>query len=412
VPPFPLWLSLTDRRVVVVGAGAIGSRRTLALVRAGADVLVVAPEASIQVQDLAAANSVTWERRAFAIGDVEGAWLVHTATGDGEVDATVNAACEARQIWCVNAGAPEVGSAATATQVPGPDGVILAIYGGADPGRAIALRDFLTTALAHAPLRRTRSEPGRMGRVTLLGGGPGDPSLVTVRGRQAIAAADVLVVDRLAPAALWADPAPGVEVIDVGKAPGRHAASQTEINSVLVSHALAGKSVVRIKGGDSFVLGRGGEEALACVNAGVPVEIIPGVTSAISVPAAAGIPVTHRNITSSFVIASAHEGPAGVVAATVGAPAQATLVLLMGAGQLAGISQALIDSGQRPGRTPLAIIESGWTPRQRTEVSTVAGAARGEVSVHPPAVVVIGEVVSLRHQLGDLGAAAADAGHN
>src|SRR5690606_6253562 len=165
--------------------------------------------------------------------------------------------------------------------------------GGGDPRRAARLRDAVQVALESGslPLRRHRRGPGR---VALVGGGPGDPGLVTTRGRQLLAEADVVVVDRLAPRALLGELDPDVEVVDVGKAPGHHPVSQDEINRLLVSHASAGKRVVRLKGGDPFVLGRGGEEVAACRAAGVPVEVVPGVTSAVAVPAAAGVPVTHR----------------------------------------------------------------------------------------------------------------------
>jgi len=233
---------------------------------------------------------------------------------------------------------------------------------------------------------------------------------LTVRAAQALALADVLVVDRLAPAALWEDSVSDVRVIDVGKEPGKHAVSQDEINKILVREASAGYNVVRIKGGDPFVLGRGGEEALACQAAGIPVTVVPGITSAISVPAAAGIPVTHRGVTSTFVVASAHDGPAGVLAAVSDSPHSSTLVLLMGAGKLPAIAGALVATG-RSSATPVAIIESGWTNDQRTTITSLGEAESGTVRVKPPAVVVIGDVVRLREQLGDLGIASSNARH-
>lgn len=246
------------------------------------------------------------------------------------------------------------------------------------------------------------------GRVALVGGGPGDPGLITVRGRELLDEADVVVADRLGPRALLDTLAPHVEVIDVGKTPGHHPISQWRINEILVEQARAGRNVVRLKGGDPFVLGRGGEEALHCVAHGVPVEVVPGVTSAISVPAAAGIPVTHRGVTASFVVASAHDGAASAIEALRDAPVSSTLVLLMGVTSLSGTAERLIASG-RPAATPVAFIESGWTPAQRVTVTTLDQAAEtaAREQVRSPAVVVIGDVVALHAQLGDLRATGA-----
>lgn len=406
---FGLFLNLAGRRVLVVGAGPVGTRRALALCAAGAQVHVIAPVADEAIAVAAADGLLVWKPREFIDSDLDGAWFAVTATGSSEVDDHVSSRAEASRIWCVNAACAAVGSAVTPSVATGPDGIAVAVSGGGDPGRSVAIRDAITLRLADGslPVRRLRArvqrdEPVLPGRVTLVGGGPGDPGLVTISGLAAIVEADVLVVDRLAPKELWAKPGAGVEVIDVGKAPGRHAASQSEINSVLVTKAQQGKRVVRIKGGDPFVLGRGGEEALACIEAGIKVNVIPGITSAISVPAAVGIPLTHRSITSSFIVASAHDGPAGVLAVAGPASESSTLVLLMGAGRLAEIATALVASGRDP-KTPLAVIESGWTQAQQITISTLGQATGGSVVAHPPAVVVIGDVVDLRAVLGDLG---------
>ncbi len=231
-----------------------------------------------------------------------------------------------------------------------------------------------------------------------------------MRGRRLLGEADVVVTDRLGTADLLSLLGSNVEIIDVGKTPGHHPVPQHEINEILAHHAKAGRAVVRLKGGDPFVLGRGGEEALHLAAHGIAVEIVPGVTSATSVPAAAGIPVTHRDITASFVVASGHQGPASVLAAAADAAPDATLVLLMGVTTLEATAAGLIAAGRLP-TTPVAIIESGWTPRQRTTVTTLAGAGAAAVaaSVRPPAVVVIGEVVRIRAELEALGADFADA---
>jgi uroporphyrin-III C-methyltransferase/precorrin-2 dehydrogenase/sirohydrochlorin ferrochelatase len=284
------------------------------------------------------------------------------------------------------------------------------VTAGGDPRRATAVRDAVAAALDSGtlPLRRVRpaaAEEGRppVGSVALVGGGPGAEDLITVRGRALLAAADVVVTDRLGPRGLLATLAADVEVVDVGKTPGNHPVAQDRINEILVHHAKAGKHVVRLKGGDPFVLGRGGEEALFCAEHGIPVEVVPGVTSAVSVPAAAGIPVTHRGITASFVVASAHEGSDVVATALRDAPADATLVLLMGVSRLGSTAAGLIAAG-RSASTPVALIESGWTDGQRTTVTTLERAASDAeaAGVRAPAIVVVGDVVRVREQLGDL----------
>ena len=251
--------------------------------------------------------------------------------------------------------------------------------------------------------RPPASTDPRTGRVALVGGGPGDPGLLTVRGRDLLHAAHVVLADRLGTAAIL-DELPGhIEVVDVGKARGAHRMTQQEISELIVDRARQGQDVVRLKGGDPFVLGRGGEESLHCAAHGIAVEVVPGITSAISVPAAAGIPVTHRGLTASFVVASGHDGPAAVLDGLRLAPPRATLVLLMGVDALGATTTALIAAG-RPADTPVAIIESGWTPQQRVTRTDLAAAAAdaAAVGVGAPAVIVIGEVVRVADRVGEL----------
>ena len=321
-PAYPLALDLGGRRAVVVGGGPVAARRAAGLVAAGAAVEVFAPWASEDLREQAAAGAVVWHEREYLVGDLvdpEPAWLVHTATGDRPVDDAVAEHAEAARIWCVRADDAAASSAWTPAVARGgadgpAEGITIAVTAGGDPRRAVAVRDAVAAALDSGtlPVRRVRrsasapsgSGAGRVGRVSLVGGGPGAEDLITVRGRALLAAADVVVVDRLGPRGLLATLGTDVEVIDVGKTPGNHPVGQERINELLVLHAKAGKHVVRLKGGDPFVLGRGGEEALHCAENAVPVEVVPGVTSAVSVPAAAGIPVTHRGITASFVVAA------------------------------------------------------------------------------------------------------------
>lgn len=231
--------------------------------------------------------------------------------------------------------------------------------------------------------------------VYLVGAGPGDPGLITVRGRDLLGRADVVVFDRLvSPALVDVAPASAVRV-DVGKAPGRASVAQEEINRLLVEHGHRGAMVVRLKGGDPFVFGRGGEEAEALHAAGIPFEVVPGVTSAVAAPAYAGIPVTHRGLSTHVTVVTGHEDPAkgdpDVDWETL-ARAGGTLVILMGAGQLAGIARRLIAGGRKP-NTPVAAVTWGTTPRQRTVRATLDTIA--DVGVEAPAAVVVGDVAGL-----------------
>ena len=241
------------------------------------------------------------------------------------------------------------------------------------------------------------------GWVALVGGGPGDPGLLTVRGRQLLGEADVVVVDALAPRAVLAGLRPEVEVVDAGKMAHRHNMTQEQINSLLVGRAREGKRVVRLKGGDPYVFGRGGEEVLACRAAGVPVTVVPGVTSATAVPALAGIPVTHRGVTQDFAVVSGHLDPSQPGASVdwqALADGPGTIVLLMAVAQLDRLCTELIKRG-RPAGTPVAVICSGGLPEQSVVETTLetAAADAAVAAVRPPAVVVVGEVVRLRQLL-------------
>jgi uroporphyrinogen III methyltransferase/synthase len=241
-----------------------------------------------------------------------------------------------------------------------------------------------------------------VGKVYLVGAGPGDPDLITRKGLRLIQQADVIIYDRLIPLELLDEARPTAEFANAGKAPTKHRLSQDDINDAIVNHALAGKTVVRLKGGDPFVFGRGGEEALICAQYGIPFEVVPGVSSAFAVPAYAGIPLTHRNVSSSFTILTGHEDPTkpetSIPYETL-AQSNGTLVILMGARQLSQIVSRLIDAGLDPD-TPAAVIEWGTTPDQRV----VEGTARTipqiaiDADIQPPALTIIGEVVRLREQ--------------
>ena len=245
------------------------------------------------------------------------------------------------------------------------------------------------------------------GRVVLVGAGPGDPDLITLRGLRWLRQAEVVIYDQLASPALLDEAPPAALLIFAGKATGTHCIAQSAINALLIHHAEAGRLVVRLKGGDPFVFGRGGEEVLACRGAGIPVEVVPGVSSAVAVPAAAGIPVTHRGLASSFAVVTGHEDPdkpaAGVDWDRL-ATAVDTLVILMGIATLPVIIARLMAAGRDPA-TPAAVIERGLTANQRVVTGTLGDIAERATRLASPAVIVIGDVVALHYseypQLGD-----------
>ncbi|MFN8556879.1 MAG: uroporphyrinogen-III C-methyltransferase [Dehalococcoidia bacterium] len=228
-----------------------------------------------------------------------------------------------------------------------------------------------------------RSGPEQVGTVYLVGAGPGDPDLITVAGLAALRRADVVVYDRLAAPALLREAPPHALLVDAGKAPGAHTLGQDGINATLAAHALAGRTVVRLKGGDPFLFGRGGEEALHLVEQGVPFRVVPGVTSALAAPAFAGIPVTHRGVAGSLLIATGHEaedGPGAAFDWSAMAKAADTLVFLMGVERLDAIATGLLAAG-RPPDQPAALVRWGSTPEQvvlTATLGTIAEAARRE----------------------------------
>jgi uroporphyrin-III C-methyltransferase/precorrin-2 dehydrogenase/sirohydrochlorin ferrochelatase len=386
-------LDLSGRRVLVVGGGQVATRRVVKLLEVGALVHVVAPELAPQLAGL----DVRFERRPFAELDVDGAWLVFACADDPVVNAVVAAAAEQRGTFCVRADSAP-GGTARMSAVLTHDGVVVAVNGGDDPRRAAGLRDAISLALDLGTLPARRFRAAGSGSVALVGGGPGDPELITVRGRRLVAEADVVVVDRLAPRALLDELPEDVEVIDCGKAAHRHNLTQDEINQVLVERALDGKRVVRLKGGDPFVFGRGGEEVQACVAAGVPVSVVPGISAALAAPAAAGIPLTHRGLAADFTVVSGHLDPGRPSGSEVDWSALATrtstLVLLMAMERLGAIAEALIAHGSAP-HTPAAAVHRATLPGQRVVRSTLArlAAAVQDEGLGAPAVVIIGDVV-------------------
>lgn len=363
---------------------------------------LITPEVTPSLEDLL--DQVTWQRRAYAPGDCAGAWLVQACTDDPAVNRAIADEAEEARIWCVRADDAEASAAWTPASGQVGEATVGVLSGG-DPRRAAGVRDAIVDGLRDATLEARHSRRKPVG-VALVGGGPGDPGLITVRGRQLLAQADVVVTDRLGPRTLLDELSPDVEVIDAAKIPYGRALHQDKINELLVDHAKQGKFVVRLKGGDPFVFGRGGEEALFCAQHGVPVTIVPGITSSIAAPAAAGIPVTHRGVSQEFHVVSAHVPP-GHPESTVNwevlARNNGTLILMMSVERMPLIAEALMRYG-RATDTPVAVIQDGTLPGQRTLHATLATVADAMTAgaVKPPAIVIVGEVVQVAQEIGML----------
>lgn len=399
--PYLLGLRLSGRRVLVVGGGRVAQRRVPALLDAGALVTIVSTSVTHALDDLIATGRVTWEARRYQVGDVDGAWLVQACTNDRTVNAAVAAEAEAKRIWCVRADDKDASAAWTPASGK-VDEISVAITAGGDPRRAAGIRDAVVGALRDGTVdaRRNRTKP--VG-VALVGGGPGDPGLITVRGRQLLAQADVVVADRLAPQALLDELSPDVELIDAAKIPYGRYMAQERINELLIEHARQGKFVVRLKGGDLFVFGRGGEEMLACAREGIPVIVVPGITSPVAVPAAANVPVTHRGVSQEFHVISVHVPP-GDERSTVDWPNLArsggTLVLMMAVERIGVIAETLIHDGRSP-ETPVMVVQDGTLPTQRALYATLSTVAErvSAAGIRPPAIVIVGDVVKVGQEV-------------
>ncbi|KGN41914.1 uroporphyrinogen-III C-methyltransferase [Knoellia aerolata] len=390
-----LGVDLVGRVVLVAGGGPVAATKAAALVADGALVHVVSPIACEALLDLVEEPTVTWSRREVRLDDVAGTWFVVAATGDSRTDRELCARATDERVFSVCAGAAADGTARNPA-VADHAGVRVGVVslGRPDPARVVSVRDALALHLATGDLdlRQRRRRPGAPGRVVLVGGGPGATDLLTVRGRRALAEADVVVTDRLGPTGVLRTLPTSVEVIDVGKTPGHHPVPQHEINRILVEQAQRGRTVVRLKGGDPFVYGRGGEEVLACRAAGIAVEVVPGVSSALSAPAAAGIPLTHRGTVAAIHVVSGHE-PVDPSALAVVAAERATLVVLMGVSALADHVRDLRAAGAADD-LPVAIVEDATTATQRVTTATLrdVSAVADTAGVRSPAVIVVGRV--------------------
>ncbi len=394
--PYLVGLRLTGRKVVVVGGGTVAQRRLPLLIASGADVQVISRSATRSVEVM---DKITLTLREYRDGDLEGAWYAIAATDDPAVNAAIVAEADRRQIFCVRADIAVEGTAVTPATF-NHAGLSVGVLASGDHRRSAAIRSAIREALQNGLVTSTSYQSSDVirGGVALIGGGPGDPELITVRGRRLLAQADVVVADRLAPPELLAELPPHVEVIDAAKIPYGRAMAQDAINDVMIERAKAGRFVVRLKGGDPFVFARGYEEVLACTEAGIPVIVVPGVTSAIAVPALAGVPVTHRATNHEFVVVSGHiapDHPESLVNWNALAAMSGTIVLLMAVERIELFVEALLKGG-RPAYTPVLVVQHGTTPAQHTLRAPLADTpekVRAE-GIRPPAIIVIGAVAT------------------
>ena len=393
--PYLVGLRLAGKKVVVVGGGTVAQRRLPLLISSGADVHVISRTATPAVE---AMDGITLTVREYRDGDLDGAWYAIAATDDAHVNAAVVTEAERRRIFCVRADIAVEGTAVTPASFTYA-GLSVGVLAGGEHRRSAAIRSAIREALQRGAITPADSSDVVRGGVALIGGGPGDPELITVRGRRLLAQADVVVADRLAPPELLAELPPHVEVIDAAKIPYGRAMAQDAINDVMIQRARSGSFVVRLKGGDPFVFARGYEEVLACADAGIPVTVVPGVTSAIAVPAAAGVPVTHRAVNHEFVVVSGHiapDHPESLVNWNALAAMAGTIVLLMAVERIELFADVLIKGG-RPADTPVLVVQHGTTPAQHSLRATLADAPEKirEEGIRPPAIIVIGPVVGL-----------------
>ncbi|MFQ3663302.1 MAG: precorrin-3B C(17)-methyltransferase, partial [Chloroflexaceae bacterium] len=413
LPPYPIVLTnLTGAPVVVVGGGAVGERKVRGLLEVGAQVRLISPEATPRLQAWAAAGRIVWQPRAYVAGDLGGARLVFAATNQREVNARVARDAALHGALCNVADAPEEGDFHLPALLRCEDATIAVSSGGTAPGRAVALRDAIAAwrrsangqpdgATTAPAAERPPAEDAPRGMAYLVGAGPGRADLITLRGLTLLRRAEVVLYDWLVAPELLAQVPPGAELIFVGKAHDRHTLEQDAITDLLVAHTRAGRRVVRLKGGDPGVFGHAGEEALALAQAGLPFEIVPGVSSALAAPAYAGIPLTFRGIASGFAVVTGHEAPGSPHHLDWAALARVpTLVVLMGLHRTAAICAALQGAGRAPD-TPVAVISRATTAEQQVLRATL-GSLPAVLQARPlptPAVLVIGPVVALAEQL-------------
>ena len=434
----PLFLNLAGRRVLLVGGGPVAAAKLQQLLAAGADVHVVAPAVVEEIERTAASCGVVIAIRPFVPEDLDTAWLV-VAAATPDVNREVAAAAEARRIF-VNAVDDPANASAFLSGVIRREGVTLAISTSGDaPALTALIRQGFDELLPRRELaqwvreaRRQRRQwkadgvpmdarrpmlldalnrlygnsrgrdgqerrDGQDGHVSLVGAGPGDPGLLTRKAIARLRSADLVLYDALIDERILRY-ARHAQRFFVGKRQGRHALTQDRINALMIRAGRRGRRVVRLKGGDPFVLGRGGEEAIALASAAVPFDVVPGVTSAIAAPALAGIPVTHRGLASAFFVVSGHDEESFAASIQHVEPGGVTLVVLMGLARIRALADRLLARGWAP-LTPAALIIDASMPGQQSWRGTLDDLAQGrcgDIAGRPgPGTIVVGEVVSV-----------------
>ncbi len=449
---FPLFLNLQSRRALVVGGGEAAARKVELLLSAGAQVSLIAATVEGEIAQLIGEARISWAGRSFDEAELEGVSLVIVATEDEALQARVSQAAQLRCLPVNVVDRPALSSFIMPAIVDRAPITIAISSGGTAPALARRIRAEIERSLPAAlgrlarfaeifreQVRRTlvvprarrrfwdrvfesrigelalagdeigarrelirlldgvRHETPQAGMVHLVGAGPGDPDLLTLKAHRLLQRADVVVYDRLVSAEVLAMARRDAERVYVGKRRADHCVPQSEINDRLVALARAGKSVVRLKGGDPFVFGRGGEEVEALVEAGIAVEVVPGITAALGCAATAGIPLTHRDHAQACVFVTGHlkDGSVDLDWQTLARPRQ-TVVIYMGVNALSMISGQLVAHGL-PFSTPVALIENGTTDRERRVVGTLANIERqaNKAGFNGPTLCVVGEVVGL-----------------
>jgi uroporphyrin-III C-methyltransferase/precorrin-2 dehydrogenase/sirohydrochlorin ferrochelatase len=431
----PIFIDLTDQPVVVIGGGSVAERKIGILAESGARVTVVSPEVTDLVARWGGSGRIVVEQRAYRVGDLRGARLAYAATFDPRVNEAVREEARSEGIWLNVIDQPDLCDFITPALVRRGDLTIAVSTNGRCPALSKQIRkelelrygpDYAATVERLGELRdraraaRVSAEPSgpqdeptvaargaqrsrpAAGKVYLVGAGPGDPELLTVKGRRLLESADTVVYDALVDPRLLDLCQPAAARLFVGKRDNRHSLPQAEISSLLIDEAMAGLTVVRLKGGDPFIFGRGGEEAEALRQAGIAYEVVPGVSAGVAVPAYSGIPLTHRDFTSELVFLTGHEcaGSTSPINWARYADSTASLVIFMGLHNLGPIVRALLEHGRDP-QCPVAVIENGTTDAQRTIVAPLMRIAEEveAAGIRPPALIVVGEVVSLRDRL-------------
>lgn len=400
-PKFPLFTDLSAKRVLVVGGGRVALRRIKTLLQFGAAVTAVAKEFK---GEAALRARIELHEREFKDSDINGAYIVTAATNDRAVNHHIYELCVKRGIPVSTADAQSECTYYFPAVCMG-GGLCAGVVSGGSNHTAVSaaakkIRELLNPPLPQASRAEYAIPPQQGGKVTLVGAGAGDMGLLTLRGKAALENAEVVVYDRLIGKEILALIPDTAEKINAGKKSSNHLIPQNEINEILIQKAAAGKRVVRLKGGDSYLFGRGGEELTATSEAGIEFEVVPGVSSAIAVPAYAGIPVTHRDIASSLHIITAH--------AKAGKPLEidfdactkigGTLVFLMGVASMGKIADGLLGAGMSADM-PCAVIENGTLPNQRKYLGKLGELTEFAKTAKAPAIIVIGEVCALSEKL-------------